>query len=384
MKSILILIGGYLPGYKVGGPVQTIKNLTDCLGEEYEFYILTADRDLGDNKAYDNIRYDQWNQVGRAKVWYVKPGGFTVAAIRKIAENIGLIYVCGCFNDYARSVMQLKRRGKLKMPVVIAPMGLFSAGALQIKGRKKKLYLMGCKLLAWFKDVVWSVTGEQEELEVKKVIGKDAVCFRAQDIPRHMEKRPEPIRKDNGKLDVIFLSRISPKKNLKYAIDILSQLKGEICFDIYGMPEDEDYYAACMKAVETFPPNVHCVYKGQVRPDEVLETFSRYHVFLFPTRGENYGHVIYEAMAGGCIPVISDRTPWQDLEDRQIGGVVSLEHMKEFVKALQELVDMGQSEYDERRKRVTDYAWEYGEHIDCQGYREIFALGVTAEMQEKL
>ena len=29
---------------------------------------------------------------------------------------------------------------------------------------------------------------------------------------------------------------------------------------------------------------------------------------------KNYGHVIFEALAGGCIPIISDQTPWNDIE----------------------------------------------------------------------
>lgn len=36
MKKVLILMGRYLPGYKDGGPVRTIKNLTDILGNEYD------------------------------------------------------------------------------------------------------------------------------------------------------------------------------------------------------------------------------------------------------------------------------------------------------------------------------------------------------------
>lgn len=32
-RRILILNGRYLPGYKDGGPVRSIKNLTDRLGE---------------------------------------------------------------------------------------------------------------------------------------------------------------------------------------------------------------------------------------------------------------------------------------------------------------------------------------------------------------
>ena len=52
---------------------------------------------------------------------------------------------------------------------------------------------------------------------------------------------------------------------------------------------------------------------------KVIETFSKYDVFLFPTKGENYGHVIFEALAGGCIPIISDQTPWNDIEQAGCG-----------------------------------------------------------------
>lgn len=374
MRKILILIGGYLPGYKVGGPVQTIKNLTDRLGEEYEFYILTADRDLGDNKAYDNIQYDQWNQVGRAKVWYVKPGGFAVAAIHKIAENMGLIYVCGCFNDYARSVMRLKRSGKLNMPVVIAPMGLFSPGAFRIKYLKKKAYITACKLQGWFRNIVWCVTGEQDRQDVWRIIGKDAVCYLAENIPRQMEHLPAPIPKEKGMLRVIFLSRISQKKNLDYALEILQKVKGNVVFDIYGVLENRAYYSLCQEKMKNLPPNVICQYHGGVEPYRTLEVFEQYHVFLFPTKGENFGHVIYEAMAGGCIPVISDQCPWNDLEPKKAGRVLALDDQEAYVKALQELVDMDYTEYVQWQKRAAEYAWGFGQRADGSGYRKVFEL----------
>jgi hypothetical protein len=41
---------------------------------------------------------------------------------------------------------------------------------------------------------------------------------------------------------------------------------------------------------------------------------AEYDLFLFPTLGENYGHVISEALASGCPVVISDQTPWRNLE----------------------------------------------------------------------
>ena len=375
MKKILIVMGRYLPGYKDGGPVQSIKNLTDRMGREYDFCILATDRDHGDQSAYQNIRAGEWNQVGNARVWYVKPGGFSAQAVSAAAENADLVYVCGCFNDYARTIMRLKRSGRLQMPVVIAPMGLFSPGAFQIHYPKKKAYVTICRLLGWFKNIEWSVTGPQEQQEVHSVIGKGAVCHVARDIPKVMSRRPKPIAKEKGELRIVFLSRISPKKNLEYALEALGGLKGRIIFDIYGIREDEEYYDICRKKMHTLPDNVKCTYKGEVRPDEVLNVFSGYHVFMFPTKAENYGHVIYEAMAGGCIPVISDRNPWQVLEEKEIGAVIPLEKKERYVSVLQEMVQWEQSEYERRQRKVVDYAWEYQQNIDCSGYRKIFELG---------
>ena len=87
MKTIVILCGRYLPGYKDGGPVRTIVNLTECLGEKYHFKIITNDRDHGDLKAYEGIKYNSANKIGKAEVWYVKPGGFTLSNLQKMTEG---------------------------------------------------------------------------------------------------------------------------------------------------------------------------------------------------------------------------------------------------------------------------------------------------------
>ena len=42
---ILVFLGNYLPGFKSGGPLRTIVNLVDNLSDEFEFLIITSDRD---------------------------------------------------------------------------------------------------------------------------------------------------------------------------------------------------------------------------------------------------------------------------------------------------------------------------------------------------
>ena len=38
-KTILCFVDHYLPGYKAGGPIQSIVNLVENLGDEFEFYL---------------------------------------------------------------------------------------------------------------------------------------------------------------------------------------------------------------------------------------------------------------------------------------------------------------------------------------------------------
>ena len=372
MRKILILCGRYLPGYKDGGPVRSIKNLTDRLGEEYDFRMITADRDHGDTAPYPGIVRNGWNQVGRVRVWYVEPGGFTPELIEEKAADADVVYICGCFNDYARAALKLKKRGRIHAKVAVAAMGLFSPGAFRLKYHKKKLYIEILKACGYFKNIEWSATDETEVADIQKTIGKNAKCLIAQDLPRQMDDLPEPAVKTEEGLKVIFLSRISRKKNLGYAIDILHGVKANIIFDIYGVMEDEDYFAECVKASETLPSNIKVAYKGEVPAESVPGIFSGYQVFLFPTLGENYGHVIYEALTGGCIPVISERTPWGRLEDEGVGRVIPLEEKEQFVQALQELALCPAEECMERQKRAAAFAREYGKNVDCRGYREIF------------
>ena len=68
------------------------------------------------------------------------------------------------------------------------------------------------------------------------------------------------------------------------------------------------------KLIAGLPSNVRVAYGGVVAPDEVTAVLRRHHLFFLPTHSENFGHVIVEALAAGRPALVSDRTPWTDLE----------------------------------------------------------------------
>ena len=369
MKKILLLMGRYLPGYKDGGPLRTMVNVTDALGEEYDFYIAAYDRDHGDTKPYDGITYDAWNQVGKAKVWYVRTGGFTRDLILKLAEGMDGIYLTGFYGAYGYNTLLLKRQGKLKQPIALASMGVFSQAALAQKALKKTVFIRLCKLLGLFKNVTWSVTSELEAQDVKKAIGKKIRYVVAEDIPR--PNVPGLKEKVQGPLRVIFLSRICAHKNLDMAIDALVAAGcKDMTFTICGPVQEEEYWEKCREKLEKL--SCPWTYLGNTEVSEVQSTFAQHDVLILPTKSENYGHVIFEALSVGCIPVISDKTPWNALAELGAGYVLPLQ-ISAFAHAIEQLAQMSREELDAMGEKGVALAKE---KVDTArrttGYRKIF------------
>jgi glycosyltransferase involved in cell wall biosynthesis len=97
-----------------------------------------------------------------------------------------------------------------------------------------------------------------------------------------------------------------------------------------------------------------------------------------PTKGENFGHVIYESLSAGTPPLISDETPWRDFEEKGVGWVLSLDDMGAFVRTIEQFA---QSDFENRcvmREEARQYAVEVNQNSAVlQANKELFltALG---------
>ena len=373
MKKVLILMGRYLPGYKDGGPVRTIKNLTDLLGNEYDIRIMCHDRDHGDKVPYSNINVNTYNKVGNAKVYYVKDGKFTLKTLLNEIKKVDIVYCCGPYDNYAIKTIFLKRLGLFNQNLVVASMGSFSKGALSLKSRKKMIFLAIMKKLGCLKKILWSVTSNIEERELKEVIGNQANCIIAEDLPRN-EKVSHIHKKKRNHLKLIFISRICKMKNLLGAIQIVSNItEFPVQFDIYGTVEDEEYWKLCNTELEKLPANIEWQYQGECDSEKVLGIFTKYDVFLFPTLGENFGHVINESLLAGCLPIISNRTPWLDLDDYECGNVIDLNNRELFIETLKRYGALDNDKFKNYVINAQKYISNKNkESVSNTGYKEIF------------
>ncbi len=347
---VLVVADYYLPGFKGGGPIVSVSRFVQKLSKNIDSYVFTRDRDLGDLRPYDGETVGEWCRKEDVSVYYAPPSEIGIVGLLRAIKEIQphVIYVNSYFSQTSRAVLMLRRFRFLKgIAVILAPRGEFSPGALKIKAFKKTIYLTVADVIRLHSGVVWQVSSELEAAEAKRVIREhDRFFIQAPDIVTHdqVEIGDKP-PKTAGQASFVFVSRVSPKKNLRFAIQLLAEVKGDVKFSIYGPEEDQAYSKACREEAAKLPPNIKVEFCGPRRPHEIFGVLFESHFFLFPTLGENFGHVVPEAFGAGCPILISDQTPWQNLAEKHAGWVIPLDRKDEWVAAVQRCIDMEEGEY---------------------------------------
>lgn len=359
---VLVLASYYLPGYRSGGPVRSLSNLIEALGDEFEFHVLSRDRDLNESIPYDEAVEAGRVRIGKGQVRYLKPSFLVPWKIKREVDRFSpdLLYFNSFFDPLFTVLPLWLIRARLirQVPVLIAPRGEFSSGALGLKTLKKRIYLAVSNLMGVFEGLRWHATGEPERNDITRMMGRRInSMFIAPNLGRSVASDDAPRQpRESGVLSVAFLSRISPMKNLVQAIRIVRRCKVPLRLDIYGPIGDQSYWRQCQEAMADPPPHITIAYQGSIENEKVPGVLKQYDTFLLPSKGENFGHAIVEALTAGLPVVISDRTPWRDLTKAGVGYDLPLSDERAFCDALEVLAARTPDQISRTREAVLAYA----------------------------
>jgi glycosyltransferase involved in cell wall biosynthesis len=401
---VLALIGTYLPGYKAGGPLRTIENLVATLGQEFDFKIVTLDRDLGETSPYPGIVTNQWVRVGQADVLYLQPGLrglLDMWALLRSVDRQTVLYLNSFFARRFSMLPALMRWLGLCRPqsLVLAPRGEFSLGALGLKRMQKSLYLRMARGLGIYRRTIWQASSEFEAQDIRRQFPElqsgeaaaggqalnrtrsSSVIMTAIDLLGATTLRPQSNRqKKSGELRIVFVGRCSRMKNLSGALRLLAGLKGDVSFDLYGPVEDAEYWRECQSIIAGLPVNVRVRNNGEIEHKEIARVFAEHNLLLLPTLGENFGHVIGEALAVGCPVLISDQTPWRNLESEGVGWDIPLAETERFQSVLQQCVDGDGEWHAALSSRAQSYAAKRAcDPAAIEANRKLFSLALRTE-----
>jgi glycosyltransferase involved in cell wall biosynthesis len=276
-----------------------------------------------------------------------------------------------------------------RAPLVIAPRGMMNGWAWQHRSWRKtaarRLVHPGALAAA----AGWHATSEGEAEEIRARGFDQPICIApngvvipttaARAVAADYWRGACPAVTLNP--TALFYSRLHRKKRVLELIDLwLEQAPRQWLLLIVGLPDE---YTA--KQLETYVMRASGagrvkVFDGTGRPPP----YSVASIFLLPSHSENFGLVIAEAMAHGLPPLVTDTTPWQQLNADEAGWCVSWAN---YPAALREALATDETELAARGARararaLADFSWNKSALILEAFYvelRQAAGLGFAAQ-----
>lgn len=368
MKKLLIMASLFWPQKNSGGPPISILNLVRSIKDSFDIYIVSKNHEINDDKPLEGIA-PGWNQFDFGKAIYLSREEHTLKRVRSFIEEVNpdVIYQNSFFSYDDLLPVLLYKKAHKKVKVIVAPRGEFYPERIMVGKTKKNIYGFLFRVSGLLKDVYFQGTGKEECDQVKMFLRiPDDHLVNIQNLSISAKTSINIIEKKSGELKLVYIARVHPTKNLFKAIEWLKNLDGDVRYDIYGSIEDQKYWENCLQVIDVLPKNIKVSYLGVIEHDLVASLIEKYHVYYMPTTGENFGHSIVEAMRCSRPVLISDQTPWTDIDG--IGGyAIPLNENQRFEATLKSFQNMNQEEFN----LMCDNAYKYiSEKLDVDSIKQ--------------
>ncbi len=385
--KVFISIPWFHPAYKAGGPIQSIANMVKQIGNKqcamgnelpgpaaFKFKIFCGNKDL-DGSLLTGVAFDKWvSYSDNTKVWYSSKNDLASIIKTEIKrEAPDAMFITGIYS-WRYNLKPLLYCGGVRK--IVSVRGMLHPGALSQKRFKKKIYLQLWKLLGLHKKNVFHATDAEEKKYIRQIFGEETRVVVASNFPRQLPMLPA-IEKKRGQLKLGTVALISPMKNILLILESLKSIVGsrepaegdssklvvgskqpavEIEYNIYGPVKDKNYWQSCLDLINKMPNNIVVKYRADIPPAEIENALAQNHVFILPSRSENFGHAIYEALSAGKPVITSNETPWNDLEVAKAGMNVAINDTRELIVSIDHFVRMNKEELNTWSNGARKYA----------------------------
>lgn len=379
-KRLLILYDWFYPGFMAGGPIQSLTNLSISLLSQFEIHVITSGFDLNASKPYSGVALNAWSKVclprstEKVSVFYASKKSLDKQKIEVLIKDIApsVIYLNGIFSYhfFLLPLSVAKKMGGIR--VVVCPRGMLKKGALSSKAFKKKIYIAYLKVTGILKKVYWHATTVEEAADVKQFFPVNRGVLVAANIPKAPDAFMSRIEKEPGQLKLVYLSLINEHKNLLLLLQSIRAFNAGISLDIYGPVIDPVYWERCTEVISQ--GGGKAVYKGLVEPVNVQEVLAKYHALILLTKGENFGHAIFESLSVARPVITSKFTPWNSLYEQRAGANVEIDNSEDIVYNLKRFAEMNQEEYNLFCSGAHSVANSYYQSLNSnQQYEQLFS-----------
>jgi glycosyltransferase involved in cell wall biosynthesis len=379
-KRSLIFYDHFYPAWKAGGPVQSLVNLVRQLHNDYELFVICKPHEMNEQKALPGIVANKWNDwEGKAKVYYRDYAGGSHYQLKELIASVkpDVIFINGLFSLHFNirplqyAIAYCKQHTNCKL--ILSARGMLHPGALSQKSFKKKIFLTFFKLAGWHKAVYWHATDEQELQYIKQRFGLNMNVIVAGNFPNLLPVTNMPEKKIN-ELIMGTVALISPMKNHLAVLQSLQKNSASVQWHIYGPVKDAAYWKECEQFIQKLPKNINVVYHSELSPADLSTAMQQFQVFIMPSKSENFGHALLEALSAGKPVITTNTTPFKHLQDAKAGYTVEVNNLDaDLSVAIALFAGMNNAAFSEHSKAAGVFARNFVDtNLIKQQYQTLF------------
>lgn len=379
-KRILIFYDHFYPAWKAGGPVQSLVNLVRQLYNDYDLYVVCKPHEMNEQSTLPEISVNKWiDWEGKAKVHYRDYAGGNYSQLNELIASLkpDAIFINGLFSLHFNirplqyAVAYCKQHTNCKL--ILSARGMLHPGALSQKSFKKKIFLNFFKLAGWHKAVHWHATDEQELHYIKQQFGLNMNVLVAGNFPNLLPIVSMPEKKTN-ELIMGTVALISPMKNHLAVLQALQKSSALIQWHVYGPVKDAAYWKECEDLIKKLPANIKVIYHGELSPADLSSAMEQFQLFIMPSKSENFGHALLEALSAGKPVITTNTTPFKYLREAKAGYTVNVNKLDdELSVAIALFAAMSKTEFDEHSKAAATFAKTFVDtNLITQQYQTLF------------
>ena len=351
--KILHIVPTYYPATYWGGPIFSVYALNNALARlpDVSLKVLTTDA------AGPRLK----NRLDRTKLAGLYPNQEVIMTRRvagacvsfgllqklpELVRRADVVHLTATYSFPTIPTLVLCRI--FNKPLVWSPRGAIQDAHEWDGARRRKMKRAWehiCNALVRHGKVVMHTTSERERVATQARLPRATAMIvpNGVDVP---EVLPERDWLPDGRLRLMYLGRLSPKKGIENLLHAIGRINDPtVSLTIYGAGDLA--YATSLKelAGRLGLLEISVFFAGNVNGEAKSAAFTSADVCVVPSHTENFCMVVAEALAHG-VPVIASRgTPWAEIEEKRCGLWVenspeSLAQAIDQIRAM-ELSEMG-------------------------------------------
>ena len=268
--------------------------------------------------TYQNINVYGINQVLKDLIPFINKKlevSINISFFKFLFSNVDIIHIHGLWHPRFFIFFLIAKLKNTK--VIISPHGMLDPESYAIKAWKKKIALQTYQgIVLWGANLIIVNSKKEKHNLQKKVKSQNVIIISHGIVVKKIKKK-----RHGNPIHCIYFSKIHPIKNLLQLVQAWSLSKKLRIFklSIFGEIDDINYFNRILKIIKN---TKNIFFLGKIKKNKILN-LSLYDVFILPSKSENFGLVVLEALNAGLYLILNRSLPWKDLTKNKFASLIN-------------------------------------------------------------